>query len=212
MSTPPTVHVVDEDVQFCKLVSSAGRSVGVNVETYASAEDFLNRYPDTPGSPRCVVLDVRLPGLSGLGLQKMLAAAGNRIPIIFVSVYVDISIAVQAVKAGALDFLVKPLTQRLLIERIHEALDQDALQQREESRHAGFLTRLDTLSRREREVMGLLVSGNHGKQIAAKFGIGEKTVAKHRSRVFEKLQIDSIAELVHLVLAADLRDHRLGHV
>ena len=212
MPTSPTVHVVDNDTQLCALVSSAASSVGVNVETYASAEDFLDRYTDAPNSPRCMVLAVRLPGLSGLGLQKMLIAAGKRIPIIIVSAYADISIAVQTVKAGALDFLVKPLTQRMLIERIHEALDQDALQQREELRRVGFLTRLDTLSRREREVMDLLVAGNHVKQIATKFGIGEKTVAKHRSRVFDKLHIDSVADLVHLVLGAGLRDHRLGHV
>jgi len=212
MAISPTVHVIDGDTSFCALVSSVARSVGVSVEAYVSAEEFLDRYTSIPNSPRCMVLAVRLPGLSGLGLQKMLAAAGKRIPVIVVSAYADISIAVQAVKAGAVDFLVKPLTQRLLVERIQEALDQDALRQREEFRCAGFLTRLDTLSRREREVMDLLVVGNHGKQIAAKFGIGEKTVAKHRSRVFEKLQIDSVAELVHLVLGANLRDHRLGHV
>jgi len=202
MVTGPTVYVVDDDPEFCESLRLTVNRVGLNVQAYASAEEFLDGYRDTPGLPKCMVLDVRLPGLSGLGLQKMIAANGKRMAVIMVSDCADVSMAVQAMKAGAIDFLEKPLGRQVLLERIHEALDQNALQCREEARRAEFSARVETLSSREREVMDLLVAGKHAKQIAAKFKIGEKTVAKHRARVFEKMQVEGVAELVHLALTS----------
>ena len=210
MVTGPVVYVVDDDPKFRESLRLTVNRVGLSVEASASAEEFLDGYTDTPSSPRCMVLDTGLPGLSGFGLQKMIAAHGKRIPIIMVSDCADVSMAVEAMKIGAVDFLEKPLSRQVVLERIHEALDQNALQCREEVRRTEFSTRQGRLSDREREVMDLLVAGKHAKQVAAKFKIGEKTVAKHRARVFEKMQVDGIAQLVHLVLTSSCWTNNLA--
>ncbi len=197
-TTQPTVYIVDDDPEMRESLDLLVSSVGLKAETYASAEEFLEGRVDAPVFPQCLILDVRMRGMSGLSLQKKLAAAGTKIPIIMITAYADVQMAVEAMQVGLVDFIEKPFNRQALLDRIHEAIDKDAHQLRQQARRAEVAARLATLSPREREVMELLVAGKHAKQIAAKFGIGEKTVAKHRARVFEKMQVDGVAELVHL--------------
>ena len=140
-----------------------------------------------------------MPGLSGLGLQQMLAAQAKKMPVIMMSGCADIPMAVQAMGSGAVDFLEKPFNRRTMLTRIQEAIDLDAQEHHKGLRKAEFHTRLEKLSARQREVLNLLVAGKHSKQIAAELGIGEKTVAKHRSGVLEKMQVDNVVELVRLM-------------
>lgn len=198
-----TVYIVDDDPQVCESLSLMVRSIGLNVETFLSAEAFLDGAHDLPKAPRCMVLDVRMPGLSGLGLQQVLAANGQRMPVIMISGCADIPMAVQAMSAGAVDFLEKPFSRHTLLSRIQEAIDRDATRQQEVARSAELTSRFDKLSTRQREVLDLLVAGKHSKQIAGELGIGEKTVAKHRACVLEKMQVDSVVELVRLMSGVD---------
>ena len=195
----PTVYIVDDDPQVCESLSLMVRSVGLNAETHPSAESFLDSFHDTPGSPKCMVLDVRMPGLSGLGLQQALSAQGAGMPIIMISGCADIPMAVQAMSAGAMDFLEKPFSRRTLLARIQEAIDHDAQRQHQAARSNELAARLAKLSPRQREVFNLLVAGRHSKNIASELGIGEKTVAKHRAGVLEKMQVDSVVDLVRLM-------------
>ena len=196
------MYVVDDDPQVCESLSLMVRSVGLEPKTYLSAEAFLDGCHDAPGAPKCLVLDVRMPGLSGLGLQQTLAAQGRRMPIIMISGCADIPMAVQAMSLGALDFLEKPFSRRAILARIQEAIDQDARNQRQSTRKAELADRIEKLSARQREVLDLLVAGKHSKQIAGELGIGEKTVAKHRAGVLEKMQVDNVVELVRLMAEA----------
>jgi two-component system, LuxR family, response regulator FixJ len=197
-----TVYIVDDDPQVCESLSLMVRSVGLNAETYLSAESFLDHFHDRPNSPGCMVIDVRMPGLSGLGLQKTLVARGRSIPIIMISGCADIPMAVQAMSAGALDFLEKPFNRQTLLARIQEAVDRDAKQLQRNARAAELASRVDKLSARQHEVLDLLVAGKHSKQIASELDIGEKTVAKHRACVLEKMRVDSVVELVRLISVA----------
>jgi two-component system, LuxR family, response regulator FixJ len=193
-----TVYVVDDDPDLRETLGVMVRSMGLEPKTYPSAEEFLDGYRDGSVGPRCMVLDVCMPGLSGLGLQEMLLAQGVRIPIIMVSGCADVPSAVKAMNAGALDFLEKPVSPRTLSVRIREAIDHD-VRQRRRATHKTDLTRLvESLSARQREVFDLLVSGATSKQIAKQLGIGEKTVAKHRAIVLEKMQVESVVDLVRL--------------
>ena len=203
-TTVPTVYVVDDDPQVRESLKLLMRGVGLRTEVFGSAEDFLEAYEDGLGPPRCLVLDVRMPGMSGLGLQEKLVAGGIRIPIILITGYGDVSMAVKAMAAGAVDFIEKPFSRQALLTRVQEAIDRDAERRHRESQLADMAHRLGALSQREREVMDLLIAGNHSKQIAARLCIGEKTVAKHRARVFEKMRVDSVAALVHLAYNCDL--------
>jgi len=205
-SATPTVYIVDDDPQACESLSLMVRSVGLNAEAYMSAEAYLDGRRDLPSFPRCMVLDVRMPGLSGLGLQQMLAADGREMPIIMISGCADIPMAVQAMNNGALDFLEKPFSRRALLARIQEAIDLDAKKHLRDLHKAEIMARLEKLSARQSEVLELLVAGKHSKQIANELGIGEKTVAKHRSGVLEKMQVDSVVELVRLM--AEIDDER----
>jgi FixJ family two-component response regulator len=198
----PQVFVVDDDPQVCESLSLMVRSVGLEAKTYPSAEAFLDGCQETPGAPHCMVLDVRMPGLSGLGLQKMLAAGKRNMPIIMISGCADIPMAVQAMSAGAVDFLEKPFSRQAMLTRIQEALDQDARRQRRSARSAEVAGHIEKLSARQREVLDLLIAGKHAKQIASDLGIGEKTVAKHRAAVLEKMQVDNVVELVRLMSEA----------
>ena len=203
MSTAnPTVYIVDDDPQVCESLSLMVRSMGLNVETYLSAEAFLDESDKVAASPKCMVLDVRMPGLSGLGLQQTLSAQGKGMPVIMISGCADIPMAVQAMSAGALDFLEKPFSRRALLARIQEAIDQDAQRQRQNAHSTELTSRLERLSGRQREVFDLLVAGRHSKQIAGELGIGEKTVAKHRASVLDKMQVDNVVELVRLMAEA----------
>ena len=198
----PTVYIIDDDPQVCESLSLMVRSVGLNASTYPSAEAFLDSYESIPETPKCIVLDVRMPGISGLGLQQMLAARGKEMSIIMISGCADIPMAVQAMSAGAMDFLEKPFNRQTLLARIQAAIDRDAQWQRQAAQKSELAARLETLSSRQREVLDLLVAGKHSKQIAAELGIGEKTVAKHRAGVLEKMQADSVVALVRMMADA----------
>ena len=204
-SAAATVYIVDDDPQVCESLSLMVRSAGLAAKAYLSAEAFLDAFCDTPNSPQCVVLDVRMPGLSGLGLQQALSAQGKAVPIIMISGCADIPMAVQAMSAGAMDFLEKPFNREILLARIREAIDRDAQRQRQAARADELAARVETLSDRQREVFDRLVAGKHSKQIAGELGIGEKTVAKHRAGVLEKMHVDNVVELVRLIGEADRR-------
>jgi RNA polymerase sigma factor (sigma-70 family) len=198
-SDAATVYIVDDDPQVCESLSLMVRSTGLNARTYLSAEAFLDSCCEIPNEPKCLVLDVRMAGLGGLGLQRTLCGQGKRIPTIMISGCADIPMAVQAMSAGALDFLEKPFNREVLLSRIREAIDHDTQRQTETARSAELADRLETLSDRQREVLDLLLAGKHTKQIANELGIGEKTVAKHRALVIEKMQVDSVVDLVRLM-------------
>jgi len=185
-------------------------SMGMNAEAYPSAEAFLDGYCVSPESPKCMVLDVHMPGLSGLGLQQMLVAEGRSMPTIMISGCADIAMAVRAMSAGALDFLEKPVDAQTLSARIREAIDCYVRQQRKVHHKTELTRQIGKLSSRQREVFDLLVTGQPSKQIARQLCIGEKTVAKHRATVLEKMQVDNVVELVRLFADADL-NHAIGH-
>jgi two-component system, LuxR family, response regulator FixJ len=210
-SAIPTVYVVDDDPQVCESLCLMVRSVGMNVETYASAEAFLDGYREADDSPKCIVLDVRMSGLSGLGLQQMLVAEGKNIPIIMISGCADIPMAVRAMSTGALDFLEKPINRRTLLTRIQEAIDQHVSRQRKESHRLELAAMVEKLSSRQREVLDLLLVGSRSKQIAKELGIGEKTVAKHRAAVLDKLQVESVVELVRLFADVSVSHGNVAH-
>jgi two-component system response regulator FixJ len=200
MSAEPTVFVVDDDQPVRKSLDMLIRSVGLPVETFGSAQEFLDRY--TPDRPGCLVLDVRMPRMSGLELQEHFNAQGVHIPIIFVSGHGDVPIAVRAIKNGAVQFLEKPFSKQLLLEFIHEALNRDQRVRQSEAAQTEVQARIAQLTDRERQVMERVVAGKVSKEVAAELGISKKTVDVHRARVMNKLQVESVAELVELVLRA----------
>lgn len=199
----PLVYIVDDDPQVCESLGMMVRSAGLGVETYPAAEAFLDAFQDAPERPKCIVLDVRMPGLSGLGLQQALSARGRTPPIIMISGCADIPMAVQAMSAGAMVFLEKPFSRRTLLACIQEAIDQDIQQRQHTARSDDLIARVETLSGRQRQVFDLLVAGRHSKQIAGELGIGEKTVAKHRACVLEKMQVENVVEMVCLMVDAN---------
>jgi len=204
----PFVYVVDDDSELRESMTMMISGMGLAAEAYPSAEAFLDAYQECP-SPRCLVLDVRMPGLSGLGLQQVLAASGRTIPIIMISGCADIPMVVKAMRAGAVDFLEKPVSSQTLSTRIQEALDHCVRQQRATNRKTELARQIERLSARQREVLDLLVSGERSKQIARQLGIGEKTVAKHRATVLEKMQVDNVVELVRLFTDVNFK-HGIG--
>lgn len=191
------VFVVDDDASVCEALSSLLRSVGWQVQTFATAAAFLEfRRPDLPA---CLVLDVRLPGASGLDLQRELAARGDALPIIFMSSHGDIPMTVQAMKAGAVEFLPKPFREEDLLAVIDVAIERDAAARVDRSERAGLRQRIGSLSLREHEVMLLIVKGLLNKQTAAALGITEATVKVHRRHVMKKMAAESLPELVRMV-------------
>lgn len=196
MQADPTVFVVDDDAavreSLCWLVESAG----LNAESYATAQAFLDAYD--PRQPGCLVLDVRMPGLSGLDLQEQLAAQGIMLPVIIITGHGEVPMAVRAMKGGAIDFIEKPFSDQLLLDRAREAIAQDAQNRVEQARRAEVAARLALLTPREREVMEMVVSGKANKQVGANLGISQKTVEAHRAQVMRKTRADSLAELVQL--------------
>jgi FixJ family two-component response regulator len=190
------VFVVDDDSSVREAIKSLIRSVGLGVETFGTAQEFLSsKRPDAPG---CVVLDVRLPGISGLDLQRELAAHGINLPVIFITGHGDIPMSVRAMKAGALEFLTKPFRDQDLLDAIQQALDRDRSARQQRTETAELRERFDTLTPREREVMGLVVSGLLNKQIAGELGTSEITIKIHRSQVMKKMGAGSLAELVRM--------------
>ena len=192
-----TVFLVDDDSSVRKALARLIRAAGYEVAPFASARQFLESKPETAGVA-CLVLDVRMPGVNGLELQEALQAAKIAIPIIFITGYGDIPMGVQAMKAGAVDFLPKPVCQETLLPAIEQALARAAGQRAEAAQLVDIRRRLESLTPREREVMALVVTGMLNKQIAWQLGTVEKTIKVHRSRVMEKMAVDSIAELVRL--------------
>ena len=194
--TPPMVFVVDDDPSVRKSLTRVMTSAGYTVEAFASAREFLSR-ERVPG-PCCLVLDVRMPGLTGLELQEALADRRHRMPIVFITGHGDISMSVKAMKRGAADFLTKPFDVEKLLEAVELAVAKDAKDLGDEDRTADVLERVKRLTPREMEVFALVVTGMLNKQIAGELAIGEKTVKVHRARVMEKMEASSVAELVRL--------------
>ena len=194
--TDGVVFVVDDDAEMRESLRNLIRSVGLRVEAFPSAPEFLqSKRPDAPG---CMILDVRLPGLSGLDLQKRMAEADVEIPIIFITGHGDIPMTVQAMKAGAVEFLTKPFRDQDLLDAIQEALERDRQTREQRAEVEVLRRRFDSLTPREGEVMELMVAGLLNKQIAAELGASETTVKIHRHHVMEKMGASSLAELVKM--------------
>ena len=190
------VFVVDDDAAVRRSLDNLIRSVGLRAETFASAQEFLSsKRPEVPG---CVVLDVRLPGLSGLDLQNRMAEADMEIPIIFITGHGDIPMTVQAMKAGAVEFLTKPFREQDLLDAIRQALERDRQAREQRAEIEGLRRRFASLTPREREVMVLMVAGLLNKQIAGELGASETTVKIHRHNVMEKMGAGSLADLVRM--------------
>jgi FixJ family two-component response regulator len=190
------VYVVDDDLSVREALRSLIRSIGLRCETFASGAEFL-RHPRSD-DPACLILDVQLPDASGLDLVGVLDAEPTPIPIIFITGHGTIPMSVRAMKSGAVEFLTKPFREEDLIAAMRQAIERDSLAKQQHAELAGVRARMEKLTPREREVLGLVVAGRMNKQIAAELGTAEQTIKQHRGRVMKKLGVDSVAELVRL--------------
>jgi FixJ family two-component response regulator len=201
--TSPVIHVVDDDAAMRDSLRWLLESDGWTVQAYVDAADFLSRY--RPGPAGCLLLDVRMPGMSGLQLQEVLVQHDIRIPLVFITAHGDVPMAVRAVRAGALDFIEKPFDDEALIALIRRAIDIDATTRLQNEQEIGFAARLSTLTPRERQVLEGVIAGGSNKIVARDLGITIKTVETHRARIMAKLGVNSVVELVQRMVV-----HRLG--
>ena len=191
------VFVVDDDPSVRRAIKRLVESVGLHVEIFGSAQEFLQaKRPDVPS---CLILDIRLRGVSGLDFQRQLVEAGIYVPVIFITAHGDIPMSVQAMKAGAIEFLTKPFRDQDLLDAIQVALKRDRARREQEAEIAVLQERYESLTPREREVVALVVAGMLNKQIAAELGTAENTIKVHRSRAMEKMQAQSLADLVKMI-------------
>lgn len=198
MASEPTVFIVDDDQAVRDSLQWLIQSVGLHVVTFPDALSFLDQVSEDQAG--CIVLDVRLPGMSGLELQQKLTVRGIRMPVIIVTGHGDVPMAVRAMKAGAMDFIEKPFSDQMLLDQVQKAIDIDARHRAERKVSKAILERLRSLSPREREVLERVVDGKVTREIAAELSLADKTVEAHRARVMEKMKAGSIAELVRLTL------------
>ncbi len=199
-----TVFVVDDDAAVRKSLSLLVQSVQLPVETYETAQAFLDAYD--PSRPGCLVLDLRMPGVSGLELQQRLASQNVHLPVIFISAHGDLPTAVAAMRAGALDFLEKPFRSQVLLDRIHQALERDARRREVDQRRAETAELLTTLTSLERAVLDLMAAGKPYKTIARELGISYKAVEGRRARIMKKMKVDNLSELLQRMLSYQLAE------
>lgn len=200
MTIPPDarVFIVDDDVGVLNSVAFLLKTVAIRAETYTSAQEFLDRFDiRTPG---CLVLDVRMPVMSGLELQEKLHAMGSSLPIIFLTAHGDVPMAVRAVKSGAVDFLQKPFRDQELVDKIHRAMEENARIRDAAALEEDIAARIDSLTPRERQVLEAVVAGKANKVIAGELGVSQRTVEIHRAHVMQKMEAESLARLVHMVM------------
>lgn len=201
MAAEPTVFVVDDDAAVRESLAMLLESAGLRVESYVSAREFLAE--GDLSRPGCLILDIRMPGLSGLDLQDVLVERGVQLPVIMLTGHGDVPAAVRAMRGGAVDFLEKPFDSEVLLERIRQAFERDAELRRDSATQAALAERLSQLTQREREIMELIVAGNANKVIALDLDISERTVELHRARIMRKMGARSLAELMRMVLSPE---------
>jgi FixJ family two-component response regulator len=202
----PVVFVIDDDASVRDAIADLLQSVGIEVMTFRSAQEFLqSKRPDAPG---CIVLDVRLPGPSGLEFQRTLDNTNMHLPIVFISGHADVAMSVRAMKSGAIDFLTKPLREQELLDAIQKGIERDRARRQEAKVVAELQQRFDSLTPREREVLALVVTGRRNKQIAGQAKLSEMTVKVHRSQIMRKMRAKSLVDLVRMADALGVTDRK----
>jgi len=196
----PTVFIVDDDPSVLKELCLLMKSVELNVEAYSSAQEFLDSY--NPEQPGCLLIDMRMPGISGLELQEILQSRNILIPTIIITGYGEVTDAVQAMKNGAIDFIEKPFKGQYLLDQVHKSIAEDAQIRKKQAQQQVVLASIALLTPREREVMDLVIAGKANKNIARELGLSMKTVEFHRAHMMQKMKVDSVAELVDLFISA----------
>jgi FixJ family two-component response regulator len=208
MRRTPVIHVVDDDESFQVAIARLLRATNYEVRTYANAGDFLLRTPED--APGCILMDLRMPGPNGLALQEALSSRPDQLPIIFLSGHADVPATVRAMKAGAIDFLTKPVERSVLLAAIHTALSRDAENRVARERLKLWRNRYEGLTQRELEIFSLVVSGKMNKEIAEELGAAERTVKAHRAHMMEKMEAGSVAELVQIADALRMGGSQLA--